>query len=168
MKSCFCFAIEPVMHRFTSAGWFIVLLCIILFLLLLLLLICLIRRNRGGKYAGKLFFHFFALIAPCTQWLCLFYCISSVCVIVHQCPNVATAHHLPTCGKCFIFVTLPFSICWRQIIQLSTYGRWVTNWQLSPEHHVIKLKVEHSCNLHSVFSKVAKIILYIRLSLLSV
>ena len=52
---CVCFSTEPVEQSITSAGWFILLLCIIAFLLLLLLLICLIRRNRGGKYAGKFF-----------------------------------------------------------------------------------------------------------------
>jgi len=49
----FVFVTAPVEQSIASAGWFIVLLCIIAFFLLLLLLFCLIRRNRGGKYAGK-------------------------------------------------------------------------------------------------------------------
>ena len=50
------FVVSPapaVQEGIASAGWFIALMCIIAFLLLILLLLCLIKRNRGGKYAGK-------------------------------------------------------------------------------------------------------------------
>ena len=45
---------EEVVQTIAQAGWFIGLICVIIFLLIILCIVCLIKRNRGGKYPGKL------------------------------------------------------------------------------------------------------------------
>lgn len=37
-----------------TQGWFIGLMCAIALLILVLLIVCFIKRNKGGKYPGKL------------------------------------------------------------------------------------------------------------------
>lgn len=38
----------------STQGWFIGLMCAVALLTLVLLTVCFVKRNRGGKYSGKL------------------------------------------------------------------------------------------------------------------
>lgn len=49
-----CLAVPSRQVDIATQGWFIGLMCAIALLILVLLIVCFIKRNKGGKYPGKI------------------------------------------------------------------------------------------------------------------